>query len=127
MTEPPTQRPVTPRPGCLPVSLRDIGAFALCLVSVLLAWLANALPTNSSQPAPGGGLYAPLPEVGIIVFVLLFAILSLLAYRMRPGVYTGFHHTAIIAAYLTLGPLRVVLVAFVGTILAEIGRALFGK
>jgi two-component system, NtrC family, sensor histidine kinase KinB len=127
MTEPSSQRLLSPRPGCLPVSWRDIGAFALCLAAVLLAWLVNTWPIFTSQPKAGGGLYAPSPEVGIAVFVVLFAVLSLLAYRVRPGVYTGFHHTAVIAAYLTLGPLETVLVAFIGTILAEIGRSLFGR
>ncbi len=126
MTKPPSRGMVGPDSQSLPNFVRNFGALLICLVAILFAWLASGLPPLSA-PQSGAGLYAPAPEVGVGMFTVLFAVLSLLAYRMRPGVYTGFQHSAIIATYLTLGPVLTVVVAFSGAVLAEIGRLAFGK
>jgi PAS domain S-box-containing protein len=126
MTKPPSQGIGLPDSRMLPIHVRNLGALGIFVLSVVLAWLLNSWPLLN-EPQIGAGLYTPALGIGMGLFILLFAVLSLLAYRMRPGVYTGFQHSAIIATYLTLGPALTVAVAFGGSLLAEIGRLAFGK
>src|SRR5258706_13119176 len=108
-----------------PPGLRLIISAAACVIALLLAWLMRH--QTLVAPDPSAGIYVPSPIIGITLYSILFAVLSLLAYRLSPGVYLGFQHSAIVAAYLTLGAGPAVIANIFGAILAEVGRYFFAR
>jgi len=105
--------------------IQDVGAVAFGIIILVIAGLIGN-PFGSSLPQRPG-LYLMSPVLSILIYALLYTVLTLFAYRIRPGVYIGFQHTAVLAALLSLGPAAAVLTGFIGAILAEIGRIGFGR
>src|SRR5437870_2635256 len=89
-----------------------------CGLTLILAWLMRNQPFV--VPVRGPGLYFPAEIMGIGLYSILYATLLLLAYRLQSGVYLGFPHSAIVAAYLTLGAVPAVVATVLGVILAEV-------
>jgi GAF domain-containing protein len=97
---------------------RELMVVAFGLASLLTAWLTSgAVPKDQNQ------ISAP----GIVIFAILYAVLSLAAYRVQSSLYAGFQNTAIVAIFLSSGPASTILTAFIGSALAEIGRLAFRK
>src|SRR5262245_33282888 len=84
---------------------------------ISLATLALGLLLGGSallSPSVAKAVYNISPLVGVGLYSLLFAALSLLSFRMHLGIFIGFQHLTVIAAYLTLGPLGATATSFIG-------------
>ncbi len=92
------------------------------LITLGITWLLRDFPINVMHPSNPLDIYLMAPEAGIAIYTLLYAILSLLAYRLPFGMYVGFQHVAAAAAFLSLGPVATIIIVFVGSGVAEIGR-----
>ncbi len=104
---------------------QDVGAIAFGIATLVLTALIGSQSTIALPSRPG--LYVMPPALSIMIYALLYVVLTLFAYRVRAGVYIGFQHTAVIAALLSLGPAAAVLTGFIGAILVEAGRCIFGQ
>src|SRR5258706_6976810 len=82
--------------------LRTTVSIAICIVTIALALATN----HNKFVLAGTGVRPYTPPLGIAIplFAVLFAALSLLAFRLRRSVYVGFQHSAIVGTYLALGP-----------------------
>ncbi|MCC7447550.1 MAG: GAF domain-containing protein [Anaerolineae bacterium] len=106
-------------------TLQDVGAAAFGIMTLVIAVVIGY--SFGGGPLPRPGLYVMSPAISVIIYALLYAVLTLFAYRVRRGVYIGFQHTAVVGALLSLGPAEAVLTGFIGAILAEAGRYGFGR
>src|SRR5258705_10110051 len=95
-----------------PISRLDMASIGLTLATLALAWIMSAQPVILPIPQQADSMFVLSPTAGVVFYSLLFAALTLLAYRMSYGLYAGFHHIAIIAVYLNFGPVAAVITAF---------------
>lgn len=102
-----------------------LGALGALGCALMLAVLLGTQPLD--EPSRSRGLYSPPWLVGVALFALLYAVFALLAHRMQRGVYRGFQHSAVIGAYLTLGPVAALTATVLGVVVTEIGRYMFGQ
>ena len=105
----------------------DIASLAIGLFTIVLAFVMSTQPGLIPTMPDGPGANDWNVLTGIVFYAFLFAALSLLSYRLSYGLYSGFHHVAVVAAYLTFGPAGALAVAFIGRTLCEVGRMLFYK
>src|SRR5258708_6816926 len=99
-----------------------IGLTGLVLVLFIASW-----STRSEFGAPTSEFRRVVPVLGLGLYILLYTALSLLAFRMRYGLYVGLYHIPVVAAYLTFGPAAALITAIGGRVLSELGRALLYK
>src|SRR5690242_14011966 len=88
----------TSKRGPITVNRWDIVSLAMGLFTIVLALAMSTqsglIPMMPTSP----GSYEFNVSAGIAFFAILYAALSLLAYRMPYGLYAGFHHVAVVAA-----------------------------
>src|SRR5450432_960175 len=125
MEQPDSIPPTSTRPSIPGLPWRDAASFLIGLSGVVLAWVASNLPTTAQYMLSTPNFSRLQPEICLALYIIMYATLSLLAYRMRYGLYAGLYHIPVVAAFLTFGPAAALLTAIVGRILSELGRALF--
>src|SRR5258708_30454791 len=125
MTQSPEQLYDTAERGTVAVNRWDVVSLAMGLFTILLALGMSTQPGLIPMVPAGFAIYDWNVLAGVAFYALLYAALSLLAYRMRYGLYAGFHHVAVVAAYLTFGPIGALAVGLIGRALAELGGVVF--
>lgn len=85
-----------------------IVAVVLCVVTAALAWITRDLPLEALPPAGG-----------LVLLSALYVILLLLAVWSPTGVYVGFQDVAVIAAFLSFGPLPALGMLCVGATITQ--------
>lgn len=99
-----------------PILPRAPTAIVLSALAVTLVFL---FPSHNTAPIS-------IP-VGIAVYALLYAALAIFSFRVQAGLCSGFQNLVPMAAFFSFGGYAVVLVVFIGAILLELGRSIFGK
>src|SRR5258707_1521706 len=94
------------------------------LTGLVLALSIASMPTTAQFIPPTSEFRRLAPELGLGLYILLYTALSLLAFRMRYGLYAGLYHIPVVAAYLTFGPAAALITAMGGRVLSELARAL---
>ena len=125
MSQSPDHSSISLRTNVFSLRPWDIASIGLGLAAAVFAWAMAGLPFSAPATLLENSAAVLGPSLGIILYALLYAALGLLAYRRRYGLYVGFHYAAVVAAYLTFGPIATVLTMVLGRIFLELGRALF--
>ena len=105
--------------------IREFSALGACVLALVLVLVLGS--TSEYSLPVGVGLYAPDRLIGIGLYTLLYMVLTLIAFQRRSGILTGFQHSAIVAAYLTHGPIAAFTASLVGVTLAQVVGYFFRK
>jgi two-component system, NtrC family, sensor histidine kinase KinB len=109
------------------IDLSNHISVVLVIAALGLTWFMSRMAMHVDSRTVNHESAAALnsPLFGIILYMLLYMALALMAFRMTYGLYVGFHHIPVVAAYLTFGPIAAFIVSLLGRILVELGRAVF--
>src|SRR5258708_6086591 len=111
------RRNTSRRNNALSIWAFELTAFGMSLGAALLAW-GTVASHVVILPLPSEMVMSP--QIAIVVYSVAYALLIVLAYRVRNGLYAGFHHVAMIGVFLTIGPIAALITAFAGRALSEV-------